>query len=122
VQLRDKGRDLHRFLRLLEDVVIDTLAAWDVTATRDPRGTGVFVGQKKIASIGIAVRRWVTFHGLALNVTTDLAAFTPIRPCGFSADIMTNLEVELGGAAPPLSKVETEMTGAFRRRFAEYPC
>src|SRR5262249_62223351 len=91
VQLGEGERDLHRFLRNLEEGMIRALAAFGVTAGRRAGATGVWVGELKIASIGISCRKWVTFHGLALNVTTDLAEFTRINPCGFDAGVMTSL-------------------------------
>jgi lipoyl(octanoyl) transferase len=95
--LEEGERDLHRFLRNLEEGMIRTLARWDITADREPGKTGVWIqGQRKIASIGIACRKWVTFHGLALNVTTDLSYFARIQPCGFDAAVMTSMARELG--------------------------
>ncbi|MEZ4365085.1 MAG: lipoyl(octanoyl) transferase LipB [Kofleriaceae bacterium] len=102
VLLRDGGeRDLHAFLRGLEDAVIATLAAFDLPSGREPGKTGVWLdaragGRKKICSMGIACRRWVTFHGLALNVTTDLSYFHRINPCGFASEVMTSMAEELG--------------------------
>jgi len=95
--LEEGERDLHRFLRNLEEGMIRTLARWDIAADREPSKTGVWIqGQRKIASIGIACRKWVTFHGLALNVTTDLSYFARIQPCGFDAAVMTSMGHELG--------------------------
>jgi lipoyl(octanoyl) transferase len=96
--LGEGERDLHRFLRNLEEGMIQALARWDIAGTREPGKTGVWVGggTRKIASIGIACRKWITFHGLALNVVTDLAYFGRIQPCGFSASIMTSMGAELG--------------------------
>src|SRR5262249_52162241 len=94
VQLGDGERDLHRFLRNLEEGMIRALATFGVAAGRRAGATGVWVGEPrdlKIASIGISCRKWVTFHGLALNVTTDLEQFTRINPCGFDAGVMTSL-------------------------------
>jgi lipoyl(octanoyl) transferase len=104
LRLRDGERDLHRFLRNLEEAMLRTLARWGLEAGREPGKTGVWLtdaagARRKIASIGIACRRWVTFHGLALNVTTDLAYFGRINPCGFEASVMTSMAAELG--APP---------------------
>jgi lipoyl(octanoyl) transferase len=100
VLLAEGERDLHRFLRGLEEAVIRTLARWHIDADRSPGATGVWLdgrgGRKKICSIGIACRRWVTFHGLALNVTTDLGYFQRINPCGFEAGVMTSMAEELG--------------------------
>jgi lipoyl(octanoyl) transferase len=110
VLLREGERDLHRFLRNLEQAVIETCAAFGLAADREAGKTGVWAGgdnggeredalgpaRRKLCSIGIACRRWVTFHGLALNIATDLSYFRRINPCGFSSDVMTSLERELG--------------------------
>jgi lipoyl(octanoyl) transferase len=96
LQLGDGERDLHRFLRNLEAGMIATLARYGIAAGREPGKTGVWVDGRKIASIGIACRRWVTFHGLALNVATDLAYFHRINPCGFAAAVMTSMANETG--------------------------
>jgi lipoate-protein ligase B len=100
VRLDEGERDLHRFLRNLEEGVIRALADVGIAAGRRAGATGVWVGDsdaaKKIASIGIACRRWVTFHGLALNVATDLAYFERINPCGFDASVMTSASAVLG--------------------------
>src|SRR5690606_8611091 len=96
IKLGEGERDLHRFLRNLEDGMIRTLARHGIAAGRQPGKTGVWIDDRKIASIGIACRRWVTFHGLALNVTTDLGYFHRINPCGFQAEIMTSMARETG--------------------------
>lgn len=90
--LEGQERDLHRFLRCLEEGMIRTLRDFGLEAGRRPGATGVWIGERKIASIGIACRRWVTFHGVALNVTTDLSYFARINPCGFDARVMTSME------------------------------
>jgi len=99
--LRDGERDLHRFLRNLGEAMIRTVARWQLAADREPGKTGVWLttadgARRKLASIGIACRRWVTFHGVALNVTTDLAYFHRINPCGFEATVMTTMARERG--------------------------
>jgi lipoyl(octanoyl) transferase len=97
----DGERDLHAYLRRLEAAMIGACASAGVVAEREPGKTGVWTGasdrRRKLGSIGIACRRWVTFHGLALNVTTDLAYFQRINPCGFDPDVMTSLAREAGG-------------------------
>ena len=99
VLLGEGERDLHAFLRHLEDAVIATCARFGLATGREPGKTGVWLGPaKKICSLGIACRKWVTFHGLALNVTTDLAYFGRINPCGFQSEVMTSLAGELGSA------------------------
>ncbi|MBA3391544.1 MAG: lipoyl(octanoyl) transferase LipB [Deltaproteobacteria bacterium] len=100
--LREGERDLHRFLRNLEEAVIATCVhAGIASASREPGKTGVWCddatgARRKLCSMGIACRKWVTFHGLALNVTTDLAYFARINPCGFESRVMTTMEAELG--------------------------
>ena len=80
--LRQHGQDVLRFCRGMEAALIGTLATFGIAAGAIPGKAGVWVGEKKIASLGISVRRWITFHGFALNVTTDLVGFRVIRPCG----------------------------------------
>jgi lipoate-protein ligase B len=88
--------DLRAFLRRLEQGLIDALAGFGLAGARREGLTGVWVDGRKIASIGIAVRRWVAFHGFGLNVATDLAAFAGLDPCGLDAAVMTSLSHELG--------------------------
>ena len=98
VLLRDGERDLHKFLRNLEEAVIRTCARFGLPADREPGKTGVWTGadrtRKKLCSMGIACRKWITFHGLALNVTTDLGYFQRINPCGFESRIMSSLAAQ----------------------------
>lgn len=91
VLLEEGRRDLHRWLRDLEEVVIATLADFGVSGRREDGLTGVWIGGRKVCSIGVAVRRWVTWHGFALNVHTDLAGFRAFQPCGLDPDVMTRL-------------------------------
>jgi lipoyl(octanoyl) transferase len=98
--LREHERDLHLYLRNLEEAVLRTLADFGVAGRRIEGKTGVWTADgespRKLASIGVAVRKWVTMHGLALNVSTDLGRFRAINPCGFDASVMTSIERELG--------------------------
>jgi lipoyl(octanoyl) transferase len=96
VDLRRCGQDLHRYLRWLEQMLIEFLAAYKIEATRREGLTGVWVGHRKIASIGVGVRHWITMHGFALNVCGDLSAFAQIIPCGISDVTMTSMEKETG--------------------------
>jgi len=91
-------RDLHVYLRLLEQVVINALGSLGLAASRRDGKTGIWLGRRKIAAIGVAVRRWVTYHGFALNVEPNLAHFGGIVPCGISADegTVTSVRAELG--------------------------
>lgn len=96
LDLRVRGQDLHRYLRGLEDVLIALLGDYGIEAERSPGQTGVWVGRKKIASIGVGVRRWVSMHGFALNVSGDLAPFTVITPCGIAGVEMTSVSRQCG--------------------------
>ena len=96
LDLNPRGRDLHRYLRALEELLIVTLADFGIAGERREGLTGVWVGGKKIASIGVGVRRWITMHGFALNVCGDLAGFGEITPCGIAGVEMTSVERECG--------------------------
>jgi len=110
VRLQPDERDLHRYLRNLEEAVIATCGRFGLTADREPGKTGVWMTERdrsstrqgpratqrrKLCSMGIACRQWVTFHGLALNVTADLAYFRRINPCGFEPSVMTSMAEQL---------------------------
>lgn len=90
--------DLHAYLRLLEQVLINAVGRLGVGADRRPGKTGIWIGTRKLAAIGVAVRRWTAYHGFALNVDVDLAHFTGIVPCGIGAEegSVTSLRAELG--------------------------
>ncbi len=91
LHLPEDRRDLHRYLRELEEVVIRVLGEFHVAGLRKEGKTGVWIGERKVCSIGVAVRRWVTWHGLALNVHNDPAAFLGFNPCGLDPQVMTRL-------------------------------
>lgn len=95
IDLHLLGCDLHYYLRLLEEVIIQTLQLYDIRGTRCEGMTGVWVNNKKIASLGVGVRKWISFHGLALNVCNDLSAFEQITPCGLVGVEMTSIEKSL---------------------------
>lgn len=116
VDLARVGRDLHAFLRALEDVLVEALAGWGLAAGRVPGRTGVWAGEEKVASIGIAVRSWVSYHGFALNVAPDLAFFDLIHPCGLRGVRMTSLRERLGPAAPDLAAARRAVAGLLARR------
>jgi lipoyl(octanoyl) transferase len=101
LDLRAHRPDLHWYLRALEDALVDALAALDVPAGRVPGLTGVWTAGRKIASIGIHVKQWVTLHGFALNVTTDLDYFDLIVPCGIRDVVMTSVLAERAAADAP---------------------
>lgn len=100
VSLEGAGRDLHAHMHRLEDLMIAVCADYGVVAGRDARNTGAWVDGHKIGSVGIACRRWVTWHGLALNVCPDMSWFARINPCGFEATIMTSLARVTGREIP----------------------
>jgi lipoyl(octanoyl) transferase len=94
IDLRRCGQDLHKYLRWLEQLLIDLLTQYDIVAQRRESLTGVWVENRKIASIGVGVRHWITMHGFALNVCGDLSPFDHIVPCGISNVTITSMEKE----------------------------
>lgn len=88
--LTRRGRDLHRFMDNVQEGIIRALAQYGIEAQRGVENTGVWVGKKKIASIGIAVKHWITYHGAAINLNTKLTEFNKINPCGLNAKVMTS--------------------------------
>jgi lipoyl(octanoyl) transferase len=101
IDLRKHREDLHWYLRKLEAGLIDGLATLGIEAGTTAGLTGVWTGGRKIASIGIHVKQWVTMHGFALNVTTDMSYFDLIVPCGIPDVVMTSVSRELGRTASP---------------------
>jgi lipoyl(octanoyl) transferase len=120
IDLRSYGRDLHRYLRWLERLLIDLLAEEGIDASRRESLTGVWIGDRKIASIGVGVRYWITMHGFALNVCGDLSPFDRIVPCGINNVVMTSMEKETGrafsvaGVAASLEKLVLQRIGDLR--------
>lgn len=96
VDLKRHKKDLHWYLRQVEQALIDALGVFGISAERNPGLTGVWTGGRKIASIGVHARDWVTWHGFALNVSTDLTYFDLMIPCGIQAVTMTSIARELG--------------------------
>ncbi|HVY37163.1 MAG TPA: lipoyl(octanoyl) transferase LipB [Polyangia bacterium] len=115
-QLREEERDLHRYLRNLEEALIQAIARFGLAGDRKAGWTGVWTagGARKLASIGVAVKRWVTMHGFALNVSTDLTRFGAINPCGLDASVMASVSSELGR---PVAMAD--MKSAVRDTFAQ---
>jgi lipoyl(octanoyl) transferase len=99
LKLEGRDRDIHRYLRNLEQTMIDALAQLRMAAGRRAGLTGVWVGERKIGSIGVGLRRWITLHGFALNVCTDLEYFDAMVPCGIAGVEMTSVDRELGHKA-----------------------
>ncbi len=117
VDLGARGRDLHRYLRDLEEVLIRALAEFGITAGRAPGLTGVWVGDAKVGAIGIRVTKWVTHHGFALNVDTDLSFFDLIVPCGIQDRAVTSMRALLGRPADRAA-VEDALARAFDEVFS----
>ncbi len=109
-------RDLHWYLRRLEEVIIRALGDFHVSGSRLEGYTGVWVGGEKICAIGIKASRWITMHGFALNVTTDLSFYDRIIPCGIFDRGVTSLQAVLGSALP-METVESAVTRAFAEVF-----
>jgi lipoyl(octanoyl) transferase len=112
LKLEGRDRDIHLYLRRLEQTMIDALAELGIAAIRRAGLTGVWVGERKIGSIGVGLRRWVTLHGFALNVRTELEYFGAMVPCGIAGVEMTSVEREIG-----LADIDSA-TAAIERSFA----
>jgi lipoate-protein ligase B len=82
IDLRKRGKDIHRYIHELQEAVIETLADFSIVGERDPKHVGVWVRKDKICAMGVAIHKWITMHGLALNIDPDLNAFSLITPCG----------------------------------------
>jgi len=120
IDLKARGRNLHRYLRELEGWLIRLLSTYGIAAGLNPPHTGVWVGRRKIASIGIAVRRWVAYHGVALNVATDLSHFDLIVPCGIEGVEMTSMAALLG-RSPGIEEVAERAAQLFADGFGYAP-
>ncbi|HYT65748.1 MAG TPA: lipoyl(octanoyl) transferase LipB [Vicinamibacterales bacterium] len=105
--------DVHRYVRDLEEVLIRSVAEFGITAERVAGLTGIWVGQEKLAAIGVRISRWVTSHGFALNVNTDLSKFGLIVPCGITDKGVTSMQ-RLLGKPVPMAEVEDAVVRAFR--------
>ena len=117
IDLKRHRQDLHWYLRQLEEVLIDMLSDFGISSERRAGLTGVWTGGKKIASIGVHARDWVTWHGFALNVNTNLSFFDLIIPCGISGVVMTSISRELGLEQVRMADVRDRVTASFARAF-----
>ncbi len=115
--LRLQDHDIHRYLRMLEEVLISTTRSYGIDCGRREEHTGVWVGTKKIASIGVAVSSWVTYHGFALNVDPDLSYFGLIKPCGLDPNMITSMSAALGRPVS-FNDVKVRVVEDFCRVFA----
>jgi lipoyl(octanoyl) transferase len=120
IDLRKYGQDLHRYLRWLEGLLIETLAEVEIEARTRQGLTGVWVEDRKIASIGVGVRHWITMHGFALNVGGDLAPFDQIVPCGIANVMMTSIEKETG-TEQSVSEMASRVAKIALRQIRELP-
>jgi len=114
--LDKRGRDLHLFLRNIEQALIEALRNFNVDARRSDGRTGIWVGAEKLASIGFGVRRWWSWHGFALNIDIDLTGFNHIVPCGLDGVQMTSL-AQLLPQPPSLAEVEVAVIDSFATTF-----
>jgi lipoyl(octanoyl) transferase len=114
VDLREWKRDVGAYVRAVEQTIIDTLADFGIAAGRIPKLTGVWVKERKIAAIGVHISRWVTSHGFALNVNTDLSFFQYIVPCGLNRPVTSMAQL---GSNAALAEVATVLAGHFGRVF-----
>jgi lipoyl(octanoyl) transferase len=112
-------KDLHAYLRLLEQVLINTVGTFGLAAARREGKTGIWLGPRKIAAIGVAVKKWTTYHGFALNVNADLTPFSGIVPCGITDGTVTSMAAELGHDLD-LAEVKRVLAGEFWRLLAEF--
>jgi lipoyl(octanoyl) transferase len=108
---------LHGYMRFLEQVVIGTLDRYGIEGRRDPGATGVWVGAAKICAMGVRVSRWVSMHGLALNIATNLDHFELIVPCGLAGRTVTSMDSQLADACPGLDDVKGVFVEVFRDAF-----
>ena len=117
----EQRRDLHAYLRFLEQVLINTTGMFGLAAARRGGLTGIWLGQRKVAAIGIAVKRWVAYHGFALNVNPNLAHFGGIVPCGIAATdgSVTSFAAELSTPPSP-SDVQDALAGEFAALWPEF--
>jgi lipoate-protein ligase B len=116
VDLKERSRDLHMYLRDLEEVAIGFLARYSVNGGRNAGRTGVWVSGRKIASIGVAARDWVTYHGLSINVNNDTSFFSMINPCGIEGLKVTSLK-EITGREIPANEAKRVLLDEFGRLF-----
>lgn len=120
ISLRSRYLDVHRYLRELEEVIIRSVKRFGIVAGRDPHHAGVWVGESKLAAIGVKVSSWITMHGFALNVTTDLSYFRGIIPCGIADRGVASMG-EILGRRLDLWEVASEVENQFCELFRSCP-
>ena len=115
LDLNTLGLRLLGYMRFLERIVTDALAVWGIEGRRDETATGVWVGGSKICAMGVRLSRWVSMHGLALNVTTNLSHFDLIVPCGLTGRTVTSMRREIGDACPSIAEVKDVVVRGFEQ-------
>ena len=118
LNLNPHRRDVHRYVRDVEQALIDAVATFGISAARVDGLTGIWVGSDKLAAIGVRISRWITSHGFALNVSTNLSHFDLIVPCGIQGRGVTSMD-QLRGQATPMDEVEAAVASAFSNIFRE---
>jgi len=117
MDLNSLGRDIHKYLRSLEHLIIDMLKNYGIKASGFKGITGVWANEKKIASIGIGVKRWITYHGFAININNDLNYYDMIIPCGLSKVRMTNITTESDTGKVTIEKANDYIVESFSKTF-----
>ena len=117
ISLNEWNKDSHKYLRMLEQTLIDVLGEYEIIAGRKEQLTGAWVKERKIAAIGIKISSWITMHGFALNVNTDLELFNGIVPCGIRDKDVTSMSLETGGVVS-IQKVKDSLISKFFANFA----
>jgi lipoate-protein ligase B len=120
IELEEGRRDIRRYVSDIEEVLIRALGTFSISARRDTSNRGVWVDDRKIASVGIRISRWVTSHGFALNANTDLSFFSLIVPCGIEGCRMTSIAQEIGSKAD-MDRVKSAVVDAFAGVFGREP-
>ncbi len=116
VHLTQRNLSVRRFVDLLEETIIQVLADFGIQASREPQHRGVWVSHLKVAALGVAIRRWVSFHGIALNVSTNMAHFCHINPCELKSEQVTSM-AKLLGETPSMEEVIQKVVGRFVEQF-----
>lgn len=118
LDLEPRGSDLHAYMRAIEQILIEGLKSLGVASARREGLTGVWIENRKIASIGVGIRRWITMHGFALNVCGDLSPYELITPCGIAGVTMTSIEKE-SGRAISVADAASHFADLFKKRLPE---
>ncbi|MCB9772551.1 MAG: lipoyl(octanoyl) transferase LipB [Candidatus Omnitrophica bacterium] len=116
LDLKKHGKDIKAYMHQLEEIAIQFLELYGISSSRNSGKTGIWIGSKKIVSIGVGVKKWVTFHGLGININTDLKLFSLINPCGLGVN-MTSVE-NIKGQSVDFKKAKKDFADVFVKHFA----